>query len=334
MHIVLSRSDSIGDVVLTLPMAGAIKEKFPEAKISFIGRKYTEPVIKLSKFIDSFINWDEFETINSGKRAEILKNLKIDWIIHVFPNRKIAKAAKRAGIPQRVGTSHRTFHWTNCNRLVSFSRKKSELHEAQLNFKLIEPLGIDEPTLEKLPLYYGFILRNHINKKIESLIDKNKINLVLHPKSKGSAREWGLENFQKLIDILPGDKYKIFVSGTGNEALLMKDFLSENNPKVVNITDTFSLEEFILFLSIADGIVAASTGPLHIAAGLGKFALGIYPSIKPMHPGRWAPLGGNAYYIVKDAICNDCLKQVDCHCMHEITPEQVKNKIVKFFNTK
>lgn len=60
-----------------------------------------------------------------------------------------------------------------------------------------------------------------------------------------------------------------------------------------------NLKQFISFIAAADGLIAASTGPLHIAAALGKVALGIYPPIKPMHPpGRWAPLGKNASYLV------------------------------------
>ena len=43
----------------------------------------------------------------------------------------------------------------------------------------------------------------------KSLIDPQKFNLILHPKSKGSAPEWGLNNFEKLIRLLPKDKFKI-----------------------------------------------------------------------------------------------------------------------------
>jgi ADP-heptose:LPS heptosyltransferase len=44
--IVISRTDSIGDVVLTLPLAGILKEKYPKAKIIFLGNTYTKPIIK------------------------------------------------------------------------------------------------------------------------------------------------------------------------------------------------------------------------------------------------------------------------------------------------
>lgn len=36
-HIMISRTDGIGDVILTLPMIGALRTYFPEAKITLLG---------------------------------------------------------------------------------------------------------------------------------------------------------------------------------------------------------------------------------------------------------------------------------------------------------
>lgn len=330
MHIVLSRTDSIGDVVLTLPMAGLIREKFPNATITFIGRSYTELVVKLSSHINRFINWDHFERLTPSTQAKILEELHATWLIHVFPNKQIARAARKAGIKNRVGTSHRPYHWLNCNIPVSFSRRKSDLHEAQLNCKLLEPLGIKVPELQKVKSYYGLTVSEELQIKVKTLLDLHRKNIVLHPKSKGSAREWGLENFDKLVQLLPEKDFKLFVTGTAAEANLMKDFLDRNKGRITNLTGKFSLEEFIAFLSLLDGIVAASTGPLHLAAALGTNALGIYPPIRPMHPGRWAPLGPKVSVLVKDVLCEECRKSMDCQCIREITPEQVKDELLKF----
>ena len=76
-------------------------------------------------------------------------------------------------------------------------------------------------------------------------------------------------------------------------------------------------------------MVAASTGPLHIAAALGKYVIGIYPPIKPMHPGRWAPIGKNASYLVLDKKCNKCRNNSHCDCIEDINPELVKNKLME-----
>ena len=59
-HILISRTDSIGDVVLTLPVAKFLKDRFPETKISFLGKAYTRPVIEACIYVDEFVNADDF----------------------------------------------------------------------------------------------------------------------------------------------------------------------------------------------------------------------------------------------------------------------------------
>ena len=70
-------------------------------------------------------------------------------------------------------------------------------------------------------------------------------------------------------------------------------------------------------------MIAASTGPLHVAAALGKKAIGIYSPKRPIHPGRWMPLGNQAKYIVYDMICEDCLNTKDCDCIEDIPVQGV-----------
>ena len=84
------------------------------------------------------------------------------------------------------------------------------------------------------------------------------------------------------------------------------------------------------FVGRADGLLACSTGMLHLAAALGKYALGIYAPIKPIHPGRWKPLGPHATYLVLDKDCNQCGKDPYCACIRAITVVQVQNKLMEF----
>jgi len=331
--ILLSRTDSIGDVVLTLPMAGVLKTLFPESTILFLGRTYTKAVVACSENINGFVNWNEIEQLtNEQQKVNRFKALDADVIFHVFPNSDIASLAKKAGIKTRIGTAGRTFHLNTCNKPVLFSRKRSELHEAQLNLKLLKPFGFTNiPKREELAKYFGFTKIAKLDDRFKKLINPHKKNLILHPKSKGSAREWGMENFNELIALLPKEKYQVFISGTEEEGKLFRDKLNLKKENVTDISGTMSLDQFISFIAHCNGLIAASTGPLHIAAATGIVALGIYPPIKPMHPGRWAPIGKNAGYLVKETGCDDCRKGTSCHCMLEITPHQVKQKLEEYF---
>jgi len=324
MNILLSRTDSIGDVMLSLPMAGLIKQHWPEAKVVFLGRTYTRAVVECSQFVDDFYDWNAYEKRSENEQLQWLKSLKLDAFVHVFPNKKLARLAKAAQIPIRIGTAHRHFHWINCNRLPAFSRKKSDLHEAQLNLKLLQPLGINsELSLPQIAAYYGFQPKPLATNWLEILAPKGH-NLILHTKSKGSAREWGLDNFSQLIDLALEKEFKIFLTGTEDEGKLFREKLLRNHPKVVDLSGKMQLNELVSFIATSDFLVAASTGPLHIAAASGIGALGIFPPIRPMHPGRWAPLGSRAQVLVgEDEHCKKCQNGEACQCMMQISPQQV-----------
>ncbi|MDR1792820.1 MAG: hypothetical protein LBR36_05200 [Bacteroidales bacterium] len=44
--VLFSRTDGIGDVILTLPLAGWIKKTYPHAKVLFMGTDYTSAVVE------------------------------------------------------------------------------------------------------------------------------------------------------------------------------------------------------------------------------------------------------------------------------------------------
>ena len=326
-RIAISRTDSIGDVVLTLPMAGWLKQQYPGVNITFLGAEYTREVVEACVHMDEFLPVGQLDSWTIGQKTMA----GIDLFIHVFPRKEIAVWARKAGIPLRLGTAHRLYHWYTCNKLVSFTRKRSDLHESQLNFKLLEGLtGKPVPSLSEIESLYGLEKLAMLEEDFSGLLDRGRFNLILHPKSKGSAREWGLENLHRLVRILPESRFKVFITGTEKEGQQLRDagFWSEGLP-ATDLTGRMSLSQLMAFINAADGLVAASTGPLHLAAALGKNAIGLYPPIRPMHPGRWAPVGKNASYIVINKNCSACRKTGDCECMRQITPEQVLEKLLQ-----
>ena len=331
-RVILSRTDAIGDVVLTLPSAGLLKKQFPECRIIFFGRTYTQPVIAACEHVDDFVNYDEFVTLSISERKKFLANIHAEAIIHVFPRPDIAAAAKAAGIRLRIGTTNRLYHWWTCNRLIPSGRKNSSLHEAQLNTKLLKPFGINnEFRLDELKNFFGLSKIKPLPARLETKLSNDKFNLVLHPKSNVSAREWSMQRYAELIQLLPPEKFNIFITGTEKEKATLSKWLQTLPQHVHDYTAKMNLDELISFIDHVDGLVAASTGPLHLAGALGKNALGIYPPIRPMHPGRWAPLGEHAGFVVIPKNCSDCRSTlVQCHCMNEIGAGEVAERVLKW----
>lgn len=290
-HIVISRTDSIGDVSLTLPLAGILKEKYPAAKITFLGNTYTKPVIECCQYIDEIWEWAELQKLTAAEKVAFLKSKNVTVFIHVFPRKEIAQLAKKARIPHRIGTSHRLFHLFTCNHRPNFTRKNSVLHEAQLNTKLLKPLGIQtDYSLADLQHYAGFSRIPDLQPTHEALLKTGRKNIILHPKSQGSAREWSLENYMELAASLDETKYCIFFTGTEKEGLLFRNLIPRK-ANIHDLTGKMTLPELIAFIKRADALVAASTGPLHLAGLSGIRAIGLFSGQRPIHPGRWQPLG-------------------------------------------
>ncbi|MBK6952518.1 MAG: glycosyltransferase family 9 protein [Crocinitomicaceae bacterium] len=303
-HIVISRTDSIGDVALTLPLVGILKKKFPNTKISFLGNTYTKPVIESCEHVDEIWEWAELQKLNQQEQINFLKSKKIDVFIHVFPRKEIAKLAKKAKITHRIGTSHRFFHLLTCTHRPGFTRKNSDLHEAQLNTKLLSPLGITKDySLPELAHLAAFKNIHPLPSELQNLLSPEKKNIILHPKSQGSAREWALENYIEIAAELDPAKYNIFFTGTEKEGLLFRNFIPKK-PNVFDLTGKMNLYELIAFIKAADALIAASTGPLHLAGLTGIYAFGLFATQRPTHAGRWQPLGNKVYILEEKIISN------------------------------
>ena len=312
-RILISRTDSIGDVALTLPMCQAIRNQFPEAEIIFIGKNYTRPVVACFRAITDF--WDIDELFNLPITSQ-LEKLQADCIIHVFPNKKLAFLAKKARIPLRIGTSHRVFHLFTCNERPNFTRKKSNLHESQLNFHLLAPLGINEvPSFETLQQLVQF---NAIETELPSWLPQSKDEvIILHPKSKGSALEWPLDKYMALATQLADSGKIVCFTGTEQEGIQFRHLIPLHD-RIIDSTGKLSLEQLIYFISKSNALVACSTGPYHIAGLSGIHALGLFSIRKPIDPGRWRALGPKAEFVVFDESCVACKKGTKCTCIENI----------------
>ncbi|MDD5272937.1 MAG: glycosyltransferase family 9 protein [Methylovulum sp.] len=323
-NIIISRTDSLGDVVLTLPVAAVLKQHFPNMIIGFIGTAYTQAIIESCPHIDVFIDKDDFLT-----HPVTLMGEKPQCLMHILPRANIAKRAKELQIPWRIGTTNRWFHWLNCNKLVKLSRNRSLLHEAQLNLKLLKPFGINHDfSLPEIAELVDMSRLPALPAQFARLLAADKFKLILHPKSRGSAREWDLSHYVSLIKLLDCDKFQIFISGTASEQADLQPLLAAVGERVTDISGLMTLAEFIPFVAACDGLVACSTGPLHIAAALQKHALGIYPPMRPIHPGRWQPIGKHVQIFSLDKTCNECRKdKTVCPCTQAIQPITLKTAL-------
>jgi len=283
-RIIVSRTDNIGDVVLSLPVFASLKKCFPTTETVALVSDYTADVVRSSSHVDNVITWNYDESILSAYKK--LKKNPADAIVILFPRFKIAAASFLARLPIRIGIAYRWYSFL-FNRKVREHRKHSVKSEAEYNLTLVEALGCESKVLE---------IRLNVDKSasdsVDAFLDQNCLTkfIMVHPGSGGSAFEWGAENFREVVkDITDAIGENIVVTGTASERSLCTK-ISEGIGNAVNAAGRFSLLEFIALASRADLFISNSTGPLHLAASVGTPVIGIYPNKKPMTPVRWSPL--------------------------------------------
>lgn len=301
LRVLVSRTDRIGDVALTLPLCGLLKARLG-ARVVFLGRPYTRDVIAASDAVDEVLAWDE--GMSPAETRALVAGARADVVLHVRPKLPIARAAWAAHVPLRIGTSRRVFHWWPlCNRWERVARKGSTLHEAQLNVQLARSLlGDDALALAPTALapLAGLRPRVPLPPALRPLVDGDRFTLVIHPRSSGSAAEWPLDHWAALVAALPPSRFRVLVTGSEAEGRALRAWLDTLPAHAHDLTGLTDVATFLALAAAADGFVAASTGPLHLAALLGTRTLGLFSPRRPIHPGRWAPLGPRAEVLTAD----------------------------------
>ena len=321
-NILIVRTDRIGDVVLTLPVANVLRTLYPDSKISFLVRSYTEELLIGQESIDGTLLYDDggkpkpFFTLLSDLRLA-----RFDLAIVCYPRFRIALLLKLAGVNERVGTGYRWYSFF-FNRRVYEHRKTAEKHELEYNVSLLKSLGVDIPVGTRpvltIPEESAKIAKGE--RRRLGLAPSDRV-VILHPGSGGSARDWSPENFSLLAKELSRKGLNVVITGAKGEEMLVARVTGEADGKVKSSVGRLGLKEFAAFVQSSDLFVSNSTGPLRIAAAVGTPVIGFYPPILACSPERWGPVTQKKAVFVPDRMKCELCKGGECRgnvCMDQI----------------
>lgn len=323
--IIVSRTDNLGDVILTLPLITQIKKNFPKATITFLVKKYVYDLIKNYPGIDEFVFIDDLN--ESSKLRKFFKQNKFDLMFNVYPRFEIALAAFLAGIKIRVGTGYR---WYSClfNRRNHEHRKTAEKHEAVYNLNLLKTVIHSK---EDLPVEFNFQIREEEIKKLnERLMQKsfdiNSDFIIIHIPSKGSAAKLPNEKFIEYINAFNSEftNVKVIFTGVKEERDEVESVQKEINDKsnLINLCCELSLSELKTLISKSKLFISNSTGPIHIAGALNKNIIGFYPHHLPASKTRWQPLSKNS--VILEPEVNDDMGTIKAESIMKATRNLLK----------
>ncbi len=315
--ILIIRSDRIGDVVLTLPMAEVLK-RGGDREVWFMGRGYTSALIKASAFVDGFIDRDEIDRGNLVEAVKKLKNFNFDRVFVVSPDFRIALVCRLAHIKIRTGTGYRWYSFLFNDKIFEH-RKTAERNELEYNLRMI-------------PWHGEFSYSRDTLKNIQSFSrfkpDSSNVVTVIHPGSGGSAADLPVERFREITELLVADgRFDLYITGSGSETDKCLEVKGVSRATV--LAGELNLEELTSLIKESDLFISNSTGPLHIAAAAGCFTVGFYPKVTSCSAERWGPWTKRKLIFTPEMDCTGCtLKQcARLNCMNSISGEKVVTAI-------
>ncbi|HEX3882047.1 MAG TPA: glycosyltransferase family 9 protein [Stellaceae bacterium] len=152
--------------------------------------------------------------------------------------------------------------------------------------------------------------------------------IVIAPVSNSRLRDWGLDNFSRLIELLL-DRVDAAIALVGSPAqrALLAPIAARAGGRVVNLAGQTDWLQTAAVIREADLAISNNSGIGHLAAACGTPTLAIYSGSH--QPQEWGPRGPRVRAVMALVPCSPCGydKTESCpydhRCMRQITPEAV-----------
>lgn len=353
---IINRTDAIGDLVLTLPVAQRLKEKFPNCSVVMIVSSRNRDVVEHCPQVDGYIEYvgNFLQTWSKIKKA--VRESTTAVFIHFGGSQLPIIQAFLSGVKYRLGLKNKVLT-SFLNYGVRQSRSRSLMNELDYNLQVVDCLFEGEEVSSPAP--NKPILRADLKpgqkesfQRLVSEVESEKVNyflkakkkIIIHPGMTGHTLNWPVRNYARLIKkILENDKNVVIgVSYTDSDMSKLESFFSQlelddirKSDQIFDIKGEYwGISGYLSLLSTVDLFIGPSTGPTHLAAALGKSVVAFYSPIKTQSAVRWGPMNicPEHNILVPDVICGEIRKCAGkkClyhECMSKLEVEDVFRKI-------
>jgi lipopolysaccharide heptosyltransferase II len=304
-RILITRTDRIGDLVLTTPLFKALRQKFPKAYLAALVFLEHREIVEGNPYLDEVILYDKKGTERSlwGQFcfSQKLRSKKFDVVIHAHGTNRMHLAAWLARIPVRIGYDRRA-PWA-LTYVHSYNKKEGKKQESEYLLELLESLGVIAPR----EMETFFPVLDPAVRSLEKLLLSRKIPrdlswIVLNPSASDVTKMWPAERFAELVTRISKDRSCVFLAiGTAGDRAIMGKLKQNTSIPVFDLSGELSLGMLGALLKKAALLVSNDSGPVHIAAAVGTPVVSIFGRYEPgLGPKRWQPLGKNSRIVAKD----------------------------------
>lgn len=348
-RLLVTRTDRIGDFVLTLPLFEAIK-KHLKMELVLLCQEMTAPLAKNNPFIDEIIAIND--KVKPANAAVLIKNHGVDGVLVVVADpliRAILPHLKE--IPFRMGPVSKPSLFFQYSHPVIQKRSRSLHNEAWYNLELLEAfgIGIEDPRQKEIrpKIYFTIDELERAAWRLAEIApgyDPKQPYLILHAGMSGSALNWPKEHYKALLKSLLEAGQQVMLTGHSDQekelnADLREGLSAELQAKCFDLTGKLPLRQLAAVMKEAALFIGPSTGPTHVANAAGAKIISFYPPIKVQSQTRWEPYLADSHIFVPfgekgAATCGQkfkCRFEACSHhpCMATITPEEVHAKAMQ-----
>ncbi len=319
-RILISRMSAIGDAILTLPVACALRDRFPAAHIVWVIEKKAAPMVRGHRSLDAVIELERGWFTSPGgirRTRNLLRPHRFDMSIDCQGNTKSALAGWLSGAGRRIG--YAGGHGGELSRLLNNVRVTPVFkHLTDRSLELLTPLGIHSPEIQwQLPL--SELARTWAARWRRTIPGPQLA--VLNPGGTWASKLWEVDRFAATATYL-NERYgyrSAVVWGTPDERAMAEKIVRLASGSAVLAPDT-DLHHLASLIATSDLFISGDTGPLHMSVAVGTPTIGLYGATRPGDSGPYAQIALQRAY---ESGSRRHRRSADNHAMREIKVEHV-----------
>jgi predicted lipopolysaccharide heptosyltransferase III len=342
-RILLIRLRQIGDVVFTTPAVRALRQRFPDAQITYIVEPDAAPIVERNPHITDVIVAPKRRSVLQLAAdldlARRLQSRRYDLAIDFHGGPRSSLLTWLSGAPIRIGYQIAGRSWMYTRR-VARPRALRARHSVENQWDLIAELGIHPPDAASSPVEMP--VDPEAAHAVDDRLRRAGVGhrapiVVVHVSAGNPFRRWPSESFAALVHALamrdPARRI-VMTSGPSDRdaagrvvAAARSSLGAQRQEQVVSCGD-FSLAELRALLDRASLYIGGDSGPLHVAATSAVPVVGLYGPTLPARSAPWrSPALVSEAVDVGELACRPCDQRVcspgDFRCLTWIAPEHV-----------
>jgi heptosyltransferase-1 len=297
-RILVVRLGAMGDVIHALPAVASLKHSFPRCHVSWVIRPRWMPLLEGNPFVDEIIPLERnMSGISSAWRRLRAERFDLAVDFQGLVQSGLVTAAARA---DRIVGFHRSQAWERWASLFySNEVVTSSAHIVDRNLELVTAAGASS-ILRTFPLPEG---------RGEGELPAGKFVLA-SPLAGWGSKQWPLEMYE---DVARRLDMPLVLNGSPDSAVMLGSVRGAR----VHVSGIAGL---IGATRRAHAVIGVDSGPMHLAAALGKPGVAIFG---PTDPARNGPYGGSLRVLRSSAAVTTYKRHANDEAMRAITPTAV-----------